>query len=181
MVLKGCYTLVIDLERERRISIGKLGSAPFPKGAYLYTGSALNSLSARLSRHLRKKDKRCHWHIDYLLKHREAQIINVLVYPSAAREECHRNQQIAALPGAQIILKGFGASDCISGCGSHLIFFSTGYQRVIKLLNSTNQSKKGMAVFRTEGGPSPRVTQLFEEPYERTIQASSLRLVLSRR
>jgi Uri superfamily endonuclease len=117
----GCYSLIISLKRKKTVRVGKLGLAPFPKGTYVYTGSAMGGMAARLKRHLTRK-KRIHWHIDHLLKAAEASVDRVIVYPPAANQECRQNQRIAALPGATVVLKRFGASDCKSGCASHLFF-----------------------------------------------------------
>ncbi|HSF57479.1 MAG TPA: DUF123 domain-containing protein [Candidatus Binatia bacterium] len=46
--------------------MGKLGDAVFPAGTYVYTGSAMKGLAARVKRHCSRK-KKIHWHIDYLL------------------------------------------------------------------------------------------------------------------
>ena len=119
----GCYSLIISLRRKRTIRVGKLGVARFPKGAYVYTGSAMGGLAARLKRHLTRK-KKIRWHIDYLLKLPEAHLNKVIVHPPAANQECRQNQRIAALPGATVVLKRFGATDCKSGCESHLYFFA---------------------------------------------------------
>jgi Uri superfamily endonuclease len=119
----GCYSLIINLKQKKKIRVGKLGVALFPKGTYVYTGSAMNGLGARLRRHMSRK-KKLHWHIDYLLALPEARIEKILCYPPAPDQECRQNQRIAALPGALVILKNFGASDCKSSCSSHLFFFS---------------------------------------------------------
>lgn len=123
LTTKGCYTLVIGLRRKRRINVGRLGSSCFPAGAYLYTGSAMSGLARRLSRHLSKKRKKRHWHIDHLLSCREARVQELLIYPGAAQAECRHNQRIARLPGAKAVVAGFGSSDCVSGCLSHLVYF----------------------------------------------------------
>ena len=120
----GCYSLIIFLKRKKAVRVGKLGVALFPKGTYVYTGSAMGGLAARLKRHLTRK-KKIRWHIDYLLKLPEARVDKVIGYPPAANQECRQNQRIAALPGAAVILKRFGASDCKSGCASHLFFFGS--------------------------------------------------------
>ncbi len=118
----GCYSLIIALKRKKTVRVGKLGVALFPKGTYVYTGSAMGGVAARLKRHLTRK-KKIHWHIDHLLKAAEARVDKVIVYPPAANQECRQNQRIAALLGATVVLKRFGASDCKSGCASHLFFF----------------------------------------------------------
>lgn len=101
--------------------MGSLGKFLFPQGIYLYTGSAMNGLRARLSRHLRKSDKKSHWHIDYLLKQREAEVKAIFTY-GADQKECRINRRMAALPGALVPVKGFGASDCRLGCAGHLVY-----------------------------------------------------------
>jgi Uri superfamily endonuclease len=119
----GCYSLIIDLKRKKTIRVGELGEAVFPVGTYVYTGSAMNGLGARLRRHY-SRQKKIHWHIDYLLTLPEARIKKIVLYPAAPGQECRQNKRIAARAGAAVILKNFGASDCKSGCSSHLFFFA---------------------------------------------------------
>ena len=119
---RGCYSLIIDLNRKRTIHVGKLGEALFPRGTY-YTGSAMNGLGARLRRHC-TRIKKIHWHIDYLVGLPEARIQKIIIYPAARGRECRENRRIAAHHGASVILKNFGASDCKSACASHLLFFA---------------------------------------------------------
>lgn len=114
------YTLIIELDKDQRIRIGRLGVFELPGGFYLYTGSGGRNLSARLSRHFRKRGKRLHWHIDYLLRSGYAQIIGV---QKSSGEECATNQRIKRVRGSRILVPGFGASDCRKGCISHLIYF----------------------------------------------------------
>ncbi len=144
---KGCYTLVISLPKTRWLRIGKLGAARFPRGTYFYTGSAMGGLRARISHHVRKRNKKNHWHIDYLLRSRGTCITKVWIYPATHRE-CRQNQKLAALLNAKVIMKGFGASDCASGCASHLLFVAREATRQsTKSLNITeiqySQKKKG--------------------------------------
>jgi len=122
--IKGSYTLIISLERRLSLRIGSLGIPEFSPGFYLYTGSALNGLRNRLSRHLRNQNKKCHWHIDYFLKCPQARIQEIWLYPGTGHQECYLNQRVAALSGAKNVVHGFGASDCKAGCRSHLIYFS---------------------------------------------------------
>ena len=69
--MKGCYCLIISLEKDKTIKIGKkLGNIQFKQGKYVYVGSAMNSLFGRIRRHL-SDEKKLHWHVDYLLKHAE--------------------------------------------------------------------------------------------------------------
>ena len=63
--MKGSYALIIRLNRAKRLTVGRLGEFYFPAGHYIYLGSALNGLESRVRRHLRR-DKKLHWHIDFL-------------------------------------------------------------------------------------------------------------------
>jgi len=124
--LPGCYSLIIRLKRNKTVRVGKLGEAVFPAGTYVYTGSAMNGLGARVRRHC-TKNKRIRWHIDYLLTLPEAGVRQIILYPAAPGQECRQNKRIAARPGAAVVLKNFGTSDCKSGCSSHLFFFATDF------------------------------------------------------
>jgi len=116
----GTYILVLKLEHPLRLRIGALGEFAFPAGYYLYVGSALNGLERRLERHLRR-EKRTHWHIDYLLRH--AEVVEIWYTISDQRLECHWAAVARALPGASLPAPGFGASDC--GCPAHLVYLPT--------------------------------------------------------
>ncbi len=65
-----CYLLLIEVEEELLLTIGKLGTFRFKPGFYLYVGSARKNLPARINRHL-SQNKKLHWHIDYLLTQRK--------------------------------------------------------------------------------------------------------------
>lgn len=106
------YQLHIRLASERELVIGRLGVFRFPAGLYLYTGSAKRNMEARIRRHC-SKEKRLRWHIDYLLASADAEVTEVRTYRES---ECALNQRSAG----QVIVPGFGASDCHMGCGSHL-------------------------------------------------------------
>ena len=138
----GCYSLIIDLKRKRTIRVGKLGEAVFPAGTYVYTGSAMKGLGARLRRHCARK-KKMHWHIDHLLTAPDAQIKKIILYPAAPGQECRKNKRIAAQPGAEVILKNFGTSDCKSGCPSHLLYFADDF--LPKFAGRAVQSRSGKA------------------------------------
>lgn len=94
------------------IQVGALGKFRFPKGRYVYTGSAKRNLASRLARH-KIREKKLRWHIDYLLQHQAATITRTL---TSDREECQWNQSL----NGSIPVPGFGASDCKAGCGAHL-------------------------------------------------------------
>ncbi len=113
----GIYKLVIKLSRDKEIKIGKLGTFVFPKGFYVYTGSAQNGFEKRINRHL-SSNKKFHWHIDYLLTY--AKVIKVLRYVGS-RDECKLNSVTGQSAGATQIVKKFGSSDC--NCATHLNYF----------------------------------------------------------
>jgi Uri superfamily endonuclease len=131
LLQSGCYSLVIQLKQRKKLRIGKLGEIEFPPGIYVYTGSAMGGLRARLLRHLSNRTK-LRWHIDYFLNDEQARIERIFLYPAAPGQECRQNQKIGALRGALSVRHKFGASDCKSGCRSHLIFFPPGYRPNIK-------------------------------------------------
>ena len=131
---KGTYALVMSLESEVAIVVGRLAikgktragsELTFPPGYYVYFGSAHGGLSARVSRHL-KREKRLHWHIDYLT--RFADIVEVWYAledgePIDREEklECLWCQVTQSMPQGQLHFPGFGSSDC--RCAAHLIHF----------------------------------------------------------
>ena len=95
-----------------RVAIGRFGVFDFAAGLYCYTGSARRNFEARVRRHL-SATKRLRWHIDYLLAAPGVRIVDV---KRLSEDECVVNR---ATDGG-IPVPGFGASDCRSGCGSHL-------------------------------------------------------------
>ncbi len=58
---RGTYALVIFLPRAQTIRVGALGAFNFPRGYYVYSGSALNGLRARVgaARRFAKKFRLC--------------------------------------------------------------------------------------------------------------------------
>ncbi len=112
------YQLHIIVARPRILRIGRLGTFRFPAGRYLYTGSARRSLLARVRRHL-SQDKKRRWHIDYLLSAHAVKVIDVILTSDG---ECPFNRRAVG----EIIVPGFGASDCRARCGSHLTFLGEG-------------------------------------------------------
>lgn len=106
------YSLYITLTAEWTLTIGRLGRFTFPSGEYVYSGSAKKNILARVNRHLRP-EKKLRWHIDYLLT---APGVRVNGLRLSTRDEC----ELVRLSGGVSPAKGFGASDCRSGCGSHL-------------------------------------------------------------
>jgi Uri superfamily endonuclease len=118
MIDSGCYQLKIKIISNISIDIGALGLCSLKKGDYVYTGSAMKNLRHRIERH-KRKDKKIHWHIDYLLANPLVQLIDVIIHPSEFKEECKFNQLLIS-KGAEVPVKGFGSSDC-KVCQSHFV------------------------------------------------------------
>jgi len=117
IILKGTYCLIIHLENDNRIPVGKLGPINFKKGYYVYVGSALNSLESRLRRHL-STDKKIFWHVDYLLDNVDSNLADIVFAVDNHKWECELASEISN-SGDEI--QGFGCSDC--KCSSHLFHF----------------------------------------------------------
>lgn len=114
---RGAYLLLLHLKEERSLEIGALGTLSFSAGWYIYVGSAMNGLTARLARHTRKR-KNKHWHIDYLRD--AADTVECLPIRASKRLECDLAQTIAKECSESIA--NFGCSDC--NCPSHLFCLS---------------------------------------------------------
>ena len=114
----GGYLLVMELKEDMRLSVGSLGEMDLPSGYYCYVGSAMKNLSARMSRHLRKR-KNFHWHIDYLRD--KATVLVCLPVRSTEKLEC--DMAIAMMGISDGSVPGFGSSDC--SCPSHLFRFNS--------------------------------------------------------
>ncbi len=133
----GTYLLFMHLDREAEITVGHLGTFGFAAAYYCYVGSARGpgGLKARLARHLRHR-KKPHWHVDYLLP--QATVTEVWTVHSIERLECLCAHTLLGMPGAEVLVHGFGSSDC--RCETHLVYFSTlpslrGFCGRLRLLN----------------------------------------------
>jgi Uri superfamily endonuclease len=113
----GAYVLLAHLAEPACIAVGALGERTFEAGYYLYVGSALGGLRARLARHLRA-EKRLHWHIDYLLE--QARVCEVWWAVSPERLECAWASALSGAAGMAPCAAPFGASDC--RCATHLFY-----------------------------------------------------------
>ena len=116
----GTYVLLLQLPVDEQLTIGKLGTFDFPAGWYAYVGSAFGSggLVGRLKYHLKPVEKP-HWHIDYLRRY--ARLVEIWLSPGTERCEEDWVDLMLAIPGATIVVDGFGASD--TDKDSHLIYF----------------------------------------------------------
>ena len=128
----GTYALLLYLPRKTRLQIGKLGAFDFPRGYYVYVGSAraAGGLRARVLRHWRDA-KKLHWHIDYLRA--AAQPVRVWYSTDARADECVWANSLLRASNARIIAPRFGASDCT--CATHLYFFQNARAAVIQQIN----------------------------------------------
>jgi len=118
---KGVYILILMLDQDSDIQIGRLGKLHFEKGFYAYTGSALGTGGfKRVDRHFdvsTGKNLTRKWHIDYLSS--KAKIIDAILLPTKDAIECKLARNLKKIPGISII-PGFGCTDCF--CRSHLIY-----------------------------------------------------------
>ncbi|HVP36917.1 MAG TPA: GIY-YIG nuclease family protein [Terriglobales bacterium] len=136
---RGWYQLILQLDRNSRIKIGKKGEYDFPAGYYVYSGSALSGLEARINRHLRKEKKKF-WHIDYLLPH--CKILKVIQHNQNQKSiitECELNRKLLKKKSSAVAMKGFGSSDC--KCPSHLVYFKNSVGAIHELPGQLHQRK----------------------------------------
>jgi len=140
---KGSYIIVGFLARCMSIEVGSLGSINFQKGYYVYVGSAMNSLSKRVKRHL-AKIKKMHWHIDYLTPHLTK--VRPILITIPEKLECRISQAISTIADGKVA--NFGSSDC--RCASHLYFFKADpFQNMnfLELIDSYNASYRKIEGF----------------------------------
>ncbi len=140
---RGSYLLILHLEKEQTVPIGKLGPILFQRGFYVYVGSAMANLNSRMERHLRLR-KRHHWHIDELRA--ATPFHSILPIRSSERLEC---EIAAALPAiSQWRVEGFGSTDC--SCPTHLFGFSEnplhleGFHKILQYFRMERFLEKGM-------------------------------------
>jgi sugar fermentation stimulation protein A len=114
---RGSYLLILNVKRDRKIDVGKLGKVYFRKGFYIYVGSAMANLSKRMERH-RHLRKQHHWHIDELRA--VAEFHAVLAVRSSTRLECEIGKALFEI--AEWSISGFGSTDC--SCETHLVGMS---------------------------------------------------------
>ena len=113
----GVYQIWIRLRRPVILRVGALGQVHFAAGTYVYTGRAARGLRARVLRHVRGGQRR-HWHIDYLLANPVTRVVRVVLASAKPDDECPVNTTTGR--DAVATVPRFGASDCWSGCPTHL-------------------------------------------------------------
>jgi len=156
---KGVYTLIIRVTKPEKLNVGRFGLHYFPVVYYTYTGSALGkgttNIRRRLTRHLNRR-KKLHWHIDYLLNARSAKTIAVCFAKTNKRMECAVSTAIKMLPRATVPIRGFGSTDCSSGCTAHLQIFI--YKNPVSVIRAVLTAYKkfgllpNLVVLRARGG-----------------------------
>ena len=133
--MKGAYALVLQLNSKIDLHIKSLGSLEFKPGILVYVGSAMGTgstnLRNRIKRHFRK-EKTIHWHIDHLLS--RATLIMAIWSESQTPAECRIAQSLSSSKFFEPTVRGFGSSDCRSGCFTHL-FRYIGTQRVEEVIS----------------------------------------------
>ncbi|WP_245153555.1 DUF123 domain-containing protein [Chlorobaculum sp. 24CR] len=62
-----------------------------------------------------KRDKKLHWHIDYLLDRKETEIGHVFLFPGERRLEPQLAALLAAMPETSVVADRLGAQDATTG------------------------------------------------------------------
>ncbi len=129
--MKGVYVLIMELEKDTIIRVGKLGKFSFEKGYYAYTGSALGTGGfKRVTRHFNissGKNMTRKWHIDHLLS--DSKVIVAVLIPTNKNIECNVAEAISDFCTG---IPGFGCSDC--SCSTHL--FYSGYELTDRVVSA---------------------------------------------
>lgn len=142
----GTYVLELYAKKKFQISCSKFSKQFFRKGYYYYAGSAQKNLVQRIQRHL-CKEKKLHWHIDYLTTIPSVQIENIFIANGTPKEmECNFISSLLLNYGLEIIVNNFGNSDC-KKCKSHLLYsnkkinhnhFISRYQSIVSLIPASS-------------------------------------------
>lgn len=115
--MKGIYVLILKMEEEKNINVGKLGQFIFERSYYAYVGSAMSGIH-RLKRHLtnlkRKRIENKHWHIDFILP-----CCKLVEWFFVECSEVGKEERLATYLSKKLdYVEGFGSSD--SRAPSHL-------------------------------------------------------------
>jgi len=114
----GTYALFLVLDEGFSQDVGSLGRHRFPRGTYIYAGSAVSGLRPRLMRHARS-DKKVHWHVDRLTSRSECQVVGAVTFGPDGPSECQIVSVLTQLPWTVVAPPRFGASD--HDCPGHLV------------------------------------------------------------
>ena len=138
LINSGIYILELKAGSGLKIIHPKFINYYFQKGYYYYVGSAQKNLIQRLKRHS-KKDKKKHWHIDYLTTHNNIRILRIFLIPHLKKKsECILVGKLIKNTELNIVVENFGNSDC-NNCRSHLLYSKTkmDYNQLLALYHST--------------------------------------------
>jgi Uri superfamily endonuclease len=135
----GTYALFLTLDEGFSEEVGSLGRVRFPRGNYVYAGSAASGLGPRLLRHA-KDDKVLHWHVDRLTSRGECQVVGAVTFGPGGPNECRIVELLEALPWVQVEPRGFGSSD--HRCPGHLV----------RLGERPELVERAVVVLESEGG-----------------------------
>ncbi|MCK4483242.1 MAG: GIY-YIG nuclease family protein [Candidatus Thorarchaeota archaeon] len=158
--MKGVYALVIQIEKNLTTTVGALGEVGFQRGIWAYVGSATGTGSTNLENRIRRHftdEKAIHWHIDYLLN-TNAIPIRAIWAESDRAAECNLAREMNKSPLFVAGPRGFGASDCTRGCGTHLFRF-VGSSKPDGSIHEIF-SELGLTPFITEKDTSPKRTTI---------------------
>ena len=103
---RGTYVVVINVKKPLETIVGALGKKNFEPGIYVYVGSAMNSISKRVKRHM-EKFKKLRWHLDYLTTRPEVEVIGAFAFYDEKIEE----KVSLEFSKKYEFIEGFGASD----------------------------------------------------------------------
>ncbi len=117
---RGTYILILILNKNKKIRIGKLGIINFNAGFYGYVGSAFGrgGLKSRLNHHLKITQSPL-WHIDYFRRY--SKIKKIWYKNSQQRLEHVWAELLSSMPEVDHQIELFGSSDC--SCLSHFFYF----------------------------------------------------------
>jgi Uri superfamily endonuclease len=123
---RGAYALFFLVERAVRVRVGALGLLRFGPGIWVYVGSATGAGAAGLGHRLRRhfsREKKVHWHIDYLLSGK-ARPLGALWFEGKRSFECELAASMRDSDAFEAGPPGFGAADCRNRCGTHLFRYA---------------------------------------------------------
>lgn len=126
--MRGVYLLVMHIKETTLRDVGALGPHEFEEGFWVYVGSAMGagstSIEKRIARHF-SRNKKTHWHIDYLLD--GGLLPSFAIYSETEEKtECVLAQAIGQQSQFEKGPVGFGSSDCRTGCATHLFRYLDG-------------------------------------------------------
>ncbi len=139
---KGTYCIIFKLKNKLTITVKSGKTYTLQRGTYIYVGSAWNGggIESRVKRHL-KKDKKKHWHLDFITTTKEFEAQKVITIPNK-KAEC----EVASLLNRNYIgIEKFGCSDC--SCFSHL--FKITQKEITKVIN-TLQNLYNIEIYKSE-------------------------------